>query len=84
MSKYVRQIRLSWVIEKFFIEQTPIVNPFSATEAILKESEIATTLIAQARLLNKGKPCKQVKVGFHRQDKALQSNLAGWQTNLTI
>jgi len=51
-------------------EQTPILNPFPATEAILSEREIAAALIAQARRVRKGDSCETVTVGFRREDKS--------------
>jgi DNA-binding LacI/PurR family transcriptional regulator/DNA-binding transcriptional regulator YhcF (GntR family) len=50
-------------------EGTPILNPFPATEAILREQEIAAALIAQARRLLSGEPAPPILVGFHRKDK---------------
>lgn len=49
-------------------EQTPLLNPYPATEAILSEREIATALIAQAHRLWKGEACEPVLVGFRRED----------------
>jgi len=50
-------------------EQTPLLNPYPATEAILSEREVATALIAQARRLWKGEQCEPVMVEFKRNDK---------------
>ena len=51
-------------------EQTPLLNPYPATEAILSEREIAAALIAQAQRLWRGERCGTVRVGFQRQDKS--------------
>ena len=50
-------------------EQTPLLNPYPATEAILSEREIASALIAQAQRLWRGERCEPVKVGFRREDR---------------
>ena len=55
-------------------EQTPLLNPYPATEAILSEREIAAALIAQAQRLWRGERCEPVKVGFRREEV-----LGGWR-----
>ena len=50
-------------------EQTPILNPYPATEAILSEREIAAALIAQARRVWKEEACETVWIKFKREDK---------------
>ena len=49
-------------------EQTPLLNPYPATEAILSEREIAAALIAQVQRLWRGEPCEPVLVGFRREE----------------
>jgi len=50
-------------------EQTPILSPHPATEAVLSEREIAAALIAQAKRVWKGEPCETVKVRFTRVNR---------------
>lgn len=50
-------------------EQTPLLNPYPATEAVLSEREIARALIAQAKRAWKGKTCGTIRVKCRRQDK---------------
>lgn len=59
-------------------EQTPLLNPYPATEAILSERQMAAALIAQAQKLWRGESCEPLLVGFRREDvPKLEKNSGG-------